>query len=83
MLGLDGGPGIREPNSIDCWGTASDEEDACTEAIIFVGEGKGDPGRRVAEVFLWRSGCLDGRDGAKYTCKPSRHKASLAKDTHT
>ena len=52
------------PSNMDCWGIP-DDEDACTEAIICVGEGRGEPGLAVADVFLCRSGCFEGRDGAE------------------
>lgn len=49
---------------MDVWGTPS-EDAACTDEIIFVGDGRGDDGRPVAETLRWRSGCFDGFDGAK------------------
>ena len=44
-IGLRGGA-----RSIDCCGTPSEDE-ACTEEIIAVGEGSGDPDLAVADVL--------------------------------
>lgn len=63
ILAFGTDPAIRGAvSSIDGCGTPSD--DACTDAIMFVGEGNGEPDRAWTEVFLYLSGCFDGRDGA-------------------
>ena len=63
------GPGFLDgANNMDCWGTPKDEFEACTDAIICVGDGKGESARPLTEIFLWRSGCFDGREGAVYSC---------------